>query len=97
MLWIATPELAAASSNAGALHREHHHHALHPAAGGLADGRGLAAALALGADGVMMATRFLATKEAGLHPNLQRLLLEATERDTTLNLQALAGALARWE
>jgi nitronate monooxygenase len=59
------------------------------AAGGLADGRGLAAALALGADGVMMATRFLATKEAGIHPNLQRVLLEATERDTTLNLQAL--------
>ena len=59
------------------------------AAGGMADGRGLAAALSLGADGVMMGTRFLATREAAIHPNIQDLLMKATERDTTLNLKAL--------
>jgi len=42
------------------------------AAGGMADGKSLAAALALGADGVMMSTRFLATKESGVHPNIYK-------------------------
>jgi nitronate monooxygenase len=42
------------------------------AAGGIADGRGLAAALMLGADGVVMGTRFWASREAEVHPNLQR-------------------------
>jgi len=59
------------------------------AAGGMADGKGLAAALSLGADGIMMATRFLATKESGVHPNIHRALIEATEADTSLNLQTL--------
>lgn len=52
------------------------------AAGGIADGRGLAAAMALGADGVWIGTRFLASYEAAVHPRYQKLLLGATEDDT---------------
>jgi NAD(P)H-dependent flavin oxidoreductase YrpB (nitropropane dioxygenase family) len=52
------------------------------AAGGIADGRGLAAALALGASGVWIGTRFLASVEANIHPRYRQLLLEATENDT---------------
>lgn len=52
------------------------------AAGGIADGRGLAAALALGADGAWIGTRFLASTEAAIHPRYQQLLLQATECDT---------------
>lgn len=59
------------------------------AAGGMVDGKTLAAALALGADGMMMATRFLATKEANVHPNIYNILLEKGEADTSLNLQTL--------
>lgn len=59
------------------------------AAGGMADGKSLAAALALGADGVMMATRFLATKESGVHPNIYKVLIDKTEADTALQLQTL--------
>ena len=59
------------------------------AAGGMADGKSLAAALALGADGIMMATRFLATKESGVHPNIYKVLVEKTEADTSLQLQTL--------
>lgn len=59
------------------------------AAGGMADGKSLAAALALGADGIMMATRFLATKESGVHPNIYKVLVEKTEADTALQLQTL--------
>lgn len=54
------------------------------ASGGFADGRGLVAALALGADGINMGTRFLATREAPLHDNVKRRLLAADERDTAL-------------
>ena len=52
------------------------------ASGGIADGRGIAAALALGAAGVWIGTRFLATEEAAIHPFYKRRLLEATEADT---------------
>jgi NAD(P)H-dependent flavin oxidoreductase YrpB (nitropropane dioxygenase family) len=52
------------------------------AAGGIADGRGLAAALALGASGVWIGTRFLASKEAAIHPRYRQLVLQATEDDT---------------
>lgn len=52
------------------------------AAGGIADGRGLAAALALGASAAWIGTRFLASKEAGAHPNYVDFLLEATEEST---------------
>ncbi len=52
------------------------------AAGGIADGRGLAAALALGAAGAWIGTRFLASTEAAIHPVYQQRLLAATENDT---------------
>ncbi|WP_457105510.1 NAD(P)H-dependent flavin oxidoreductase [Methylobacterium sp. P5_C11] len=52
------------------------------AAGGIADGRGLAAALALGADGVLMGTRFWATREALIHPAAKERVLAATGDDT---------------
>jgi NADH:quinone reductase (non-electrogenic) len=54
------------------------------ASGGIADGRGMAAALALGAEGVNMGTRFQMTREAPIHDNIKRALLEGTERDTRL-------------
>ncbi|MDD3719662.1 MAG: nitronate monooxygenase [Actinomycetota bacterium] len=53
-------------------------------AGGIADGRGLAAALVLGADGVMMASRFIATEECQAHENIKRELIGRQEYDTTL-------------
>lgn len=52
------------------------------AAGGIADGRGFAAALALGAVGVLIGTRFLASHEAVIHPRYRDLLLQAGEDDT---------------
>jgi nitronate monooxygenase len=54
------------------------------ASGGMADGRGLVAALALGAEGVNMGTRFCATVEAKIHENVKRQIVEYTERDTIL-------------
>ena len=54
------------------------------AAGGFADGRGLAAALSLGAEGIQMGTRFLATTEAIIHENYKRAVIEARDDDTTL-------------
>jgi enoyl-[acyl-carrier protein] reductase II len=52
------------------------------AAGGFCDGRGLAAALALGADGVSMGSRFMLTKESMVHDSYKKLCLEASEQDT---------------
>ena len=52
------------------------------AAGGIADGRGLAAVLALGAAGAWVGTRFLAASEAGIHPDYRRRILAAGEADT---------------
>ena len=52
------------------------------AAGGIADGRGLAAVLALGAAGAWVGTRFLAAAEAGIHPDYRRRILAASEADT---------------
>lgn len=63
------------------------------ASGGFADGRGLVAALALGADGINMGTRFVATVEAGVHENVKRRLVEATERDTRLILRQLRNTM----
>ncbi len=57
--------------------------------GGIADGRGRAAALALGAEGVMMATRFIATKECNVHPNIKQELINRQEQDTTLICKSL--------
>ncbi len=55
------------------------------AAGGIADGRGLAAALALGADGVLLGTRFLASVESPLHPNFKQAILDSDGHDTLLS------------
>lgn len=57
--------------------------------GGIADGRGLAAALSLGAEGVMMATRFINTKECVVHPNIQAEMIRRQEQDTTLICKTL--------
>ncbi len=54
------------------------------ASGGFGDGRGLVAALALGADGINMGTRFCATKEAPIHPNVKAKYIENDERGTNL-------------
>src|SRR5262249_32454672 len=54
------------------------------AAGGIADGRGLAAALALGAEGVVLGTRLLASTESNAHPAYKEKLVFATEEDTVL-------------
>lgn len=54
------------------------------AAGGFADGRGLAAALALGADGVLVGTRLLATHESPLHPNFKQAIIDSDGHDTVL-------------
>ncbi len=59
------------------------------ASGGMADARSLVAALALGADGMNMGTRFMATKEAPIHENVKRALVEASELDTRLVMRPL--------
>lgn len=59
------------------------------ASGGFGNGKGLAAALCLGADGINMGTRFMATKEAPVHENLKQAMVEATERDTALIFRTL--------
>lgn len=59
------------------------------ASGGFADARGLVAALALGADGINMGTRFMATAESGIHQNVKDRLVEAGERDTQMIFRQL--------
>lgn len=59
------------------------------ASGGIGDGRGMAAALALGAEGINMGTRFVATREAPVHPDAKAALVRATERDTRLIFRTL--------
>ncbi|ELA01295.1 MULTISPECIES: NAD(P)H-dependent flavin oxidoreductase [Cupriavidus] len=59
------------------------------ASGGIADGRGMAAALALGAEGVNMGTRFCVTKEAPIHDNIKQALVNGSERDTALIFRTL--------
>lgn len=59
------------------------------ASGGFGDARGLVAALALGADGINMGTRFVATREAPVHEAVKRRLVEATEHDTELIFRPL--------
>jgi NAD(P)H-dependent flavin oxidoreductase YrpB (nitropropane dioxygenase family) len=59
------------------------------ASGGIGDERGLVAALALGADGINMGTRFLATREAPVHENVKQAIVNASERDTRLIMRAL--------
>lgn len=57
------------------------------ASGGFADGQGLAAALALGAEGINMGTRFMCTVEAPIHENIKKAIVEAQETDTELVLR----------
>ena len=59
------------------------------ASGGLGDGRGLAAALAMGADGINMGTRFMATREAPIHDKVKQKMVEASELDTALIFRTL--------
>lgn len=59
------------------------------ASGGIGDGRGMAAALTLGAEGINMGTRFCATKEAPIHENIKQALVSRTERDTNLIFRTL--------
>ena len=59
------------------------------ASGGMADGRSLVAALALGADGMNMGTRFIATREAPVHENVKQALVQASELDTRLVMRPL--------
>jgi NAD(P)H-dependent flavin oxidoreductase YrpB (nitropropane dioxygenase family) len=59
------------------------------ASGGIGDGRGMAGALALGAEGVNMGTRFCATQEAPIHHNIKQALVAASERDTRLIFRTL--------
>jgi len=61
------------------------------AAGGIADGRGLAAVLALGAEGVQMGTRFLASAEAPVHSNYKQAVLKASDRSTIVTGRSLGA------
>lgn len=69
------------------------------ASGGFGDGRGLVAALALGAEGINMGTRFCATKEAPIHDDIKQLLVNHDERDTNLIFRSLrnTGRVAKTE
>lgn len=59
------------------------------ASGGMADGRSLVAALALGAEGMNMGTRFIATREAPVHDNVKQAIVAASELDTRLVMRPL--------
>ena len=59
------------------------------AAGGIADSRGLVAALALGASGVQMGTRFVVTKECQVHPKFKQAIIEAPDNGTVLTARSL--------
>ena len=59
------------------------------ASGGMADARSLVASLAMGAEGINMGTRFMATKEAPCHENVKQAIINATELDTRLVMRPL--------
>lgn len=61
------------------------------ASGGLGDGRGLAAALAMGAEGINMGTRFMVTKEAPIHEKVKQAMVDASELDTSLIFRSLSN------
>jgi NAD(P)H-dependent flavin oxidoreductase YrpB (nitropropane dioxygenase family) len=63
------------------------------AAGGIVDGRGLVAALALGADGVLMGTRFLASKETPIHQNFKDWIVQHTENDTSVVMRSIKNPM----
>ncbi len=62
-------------------------------AGGFADGRGLAAALIMGAAGVQMGTRFLVAEECPVHPNMKEKILEAVDTDSIVTGLTIGGAV----
>lgn len=62
------------------------------AAGGIADARGFVAALALGAEGILMGTRFMASKECDCHPKIKDWLLELKENDTMMIQRSIKNA-----
>ena len=66
------------------------------AGGGITDGRGIAAALALGAEGVIMGTRMMATKECPLHDNLKQAFVQAAETDTTIAMRSIRNTHRFW-
>ena len=66
------------------------------AGGGITDGRGVAAALALGAEGVIMGTRMMATKECPIHDNLKQSFVRAREVDTVLALRSVGNTHRFW-
>ncbi|TFG13491.1 nitronate monooxygenase [Candidatus Thorarchaeota archaeon] len=66
------------------------------AGGGVSDGRGVAAILALGAEGVIMGTRMMATKECPIHENLKHAFVEAAETDTCLALRSVGNTHRVW-
>jgi nitronate monooxygenase len=63
------------------------------ASGGIGDGRGMAAALALGADGINMGTRFMATREAPVHDNVKQAMVDASELDTAHIMRSLRNTM----
>ncbi|MHA1375062.1 MAG: NAD(P)H-dependent flavin oxidoreductase [Promethearchaeota archaeon] len=66
------------------------------AGGGISDGRGIAAILALGAEGVIMGTRMMATKECPIHDNLKQAFIQATETDTSLVMRSIRNTHRVW-
>jgi len=64
--------------------------------GGISDGRGFLATLALGAQGVIIGTRLLATREAPIHAKVKEALVEASELDTMLILRSLGATHRAW-
>ncbi len=64
--------------------------------GGVSDGRGVVAVLALGAQGVIIGTRLLATREAPIHENLKKALVNATELDTMLVMRSIGATHRVW-
>ena len=65
--------------------------------GGVSDGRGVAALMALGVQGVIMGTRLLATREAPIHDNLKEALLNAGELDTMLVMRSIGATHRVWK
>ncbi|MHA1907674.1 MAG: NAD(P)H-dependent flavin oxidoreductase [Candidatus Thorarchaeota archaeon] len=66
------------------------------AGGGVSDGRGIAAILALGAEGVIMGTRMMATKECPIHDDLKQAFIQSAETDTCLALRSVGNTHRIW-
>lgn len=66
------------------------------AGGGITDGRAVAAALALGAEGVIMGTRMMATKECPIHDNLKQAFVNSQETDTHLVMRSIRNTHRVW-